>query len=143
MRMAVPITNAIIALERGQPAQALEVLDAVTPYDHAPSAEFWPAYLRGRAHLQLRDGRRAAEAFRAIVDHRGEVPASVLYPLSHLGLAQAAVLNDDPATARESYQRFLTLWKNADPDLAPLKQARVEYARLSTRQPDPVSAASR
>src|SRR4051812_855279 len=144
MRLALPITAAISALERGQPAQALRLLDSIAPYDHAPSGEFWPAYLRGRAYLQLRDGRNAAAAYRTIVDHRGEVPASVLYPLAHLGLAQAVALLGEQAQARQSYQTFLDLWKGADPQLALVKQAHVEYARLGgLSRVDPVNAARR
>jgi tetratricopeptide (TPR) repeat protein len=138
--MAVPITAAMSALERGQAAHALQVLDTITPYDHAPSAEFWPLYLRGKAHLQLRDGRSATMAFRWIVDHRGEVPVSALFPLAHLGLAQAALLNGDAGEARRWYESFLTLWKEADPGLSVLKQARAEYARLEPSRPDPINA---
>jgi tetratricopeptide (TPR) repeat protein len=141
MHLALPITAAIGALERGQAAHALQVIDSIAPYDRSPTGEFWPAYLRGRAHLLLRDGRSAIADFRTIIDHRGEVPASVLYPLAHLGLAQAAALNGDTAQARQWYQAFLTLWKDADPDLAPLKQARVELTRLGgPSRPDPVNA---
>ena len=138
--MALPITAAMSALERGQAAHALEVLDTIAPYDRAPSSEFWPPYLRGRAQLQLRDGPAATAAFRAIVDHRGEVPASALYPLAHLGLAQAAMLSGDAEQARHWYEAFLKLWKDADPELAVLKQARIDYARLGPSRPDPVNA---
>jgi len=137
--MSLPITGAMSALHRGQAAHALELIDTIAPYDHAPSSEFWPSYLRGQAQLQLRDGRAATAAFRRIIDHRGEVPASVLFPLAHLGLAQAAALNGDVDQARQWYQSFLALWKNADQNLAILKQARVDYARLGSSGPDPVN----
>ncbi len=67
------------------PARALELLDPVKPYDHAPASEFWPAYLRGQAYLQLKDGRAAGVQFRGHPEHRGEAPTSPLYPLAHLG----------------------------------------------------------
>jgi hypothetical protein len=143
MRVAVPTTAAILAIERGQPAQAVQVLEGLRPYDHAPSGEFWPAYQRGRAYLQLRDGRNAAANFRSIIDHRGEVPDSVLYPLAHVGLAQALELMSDAPLAQQTYEHFLTLWKDADPDLVPLKQARTEYARLGDARRDAVNTASR
>jgi tetratricopeptide (TPR) repeat protein len=130
VRVFLPVTAAIVASERGQPAQAVQLLDSVKPYDHAPSAEFWPAYQRGQAYLQLRDANNAAANFRSIIDHRGEVPASVFYPLAHLGLARTMVMTNDVAGARQAYQTFFTLWKDADPELAPLKQARAESARL-------------
>ena len=64
---------------------------------------------------------------------------SALYPLAHLGLAQAAMLNGNVEQARQSYEAFLGLWKDADPGLAVLKQARVDYARLGSSRPDPVN----
>jgi eukaryotic-like serine/threonine-protein kinase len=142
-RVALPITAAILASERGQPAQAVQILEGVRQYDHAPSAEFWPAYQRGRVYLQLRDGSNAAANFKAIIDHRGEVPASVLYPLAYVGLAQAMELMNDLPQARQAYERFFTLWKDADPGLEPLKQARAEYARLGDARRDAVNTASR
>ena len=144
MRLALPVTAAMSALERNQPAQALQVLDTIAPYEHVPGGEFWPIYLRGRAYLQLRDGGHAAAAFRDIIAHRGEVPASVLYPLSYLGLAQASTLTGETPQARASYQTFLDLWKDADPALAQLKEARTEYARLGgSAGLDPVNATRR
>ena len=109
---------------------ALELLEPVRPYDHAPSSEFWPAYLRGQAYLQLKDGAAAAAEFQSILDHRGEVPASVLYPLAHLGLARAAMLSRRSGNGAEAYDAFFALWKDADPDLRPLKDARREHSRL-------------
>jgi serine/threonine protein kinase/Tfp pilus assembly protein PilF len=130
VRIQIPVTAAALALMRGEPSRALEILEPVQPYDHAPSAEFWPAYLRGQAYLQLKDGRAAASQFRTIVDHRGEVPASVKYALSHLGLARAAMLEGDTDTARKAYDSFFALWSAADPTLQPLEEARAEYLRL-------------
>jgi serine/threonine protein kinase/Tfp pilus assembly protein PilF len=129
-RVSLPVTAAALALGQREPARALDLLEPVRPYDRAPSAEFWPAYLRGQAYLALEDGQAAATEFRTILAHRGEVPASLLFPLSHLGLARAAVLENDAATARKAYQDFLTLWEEADPDLEPLTAARLEAARL-------------
>jgi tetratricopeptide (TPR) repeat protein len=143
MRMALPITAALIATERGQHTEALQLLEEVRPYDHAPSAEFWPAYLRGRVLLQLRDPRNAEVNFRSIIDHRGEVPASALYALAHLGLAQALTMSNDMAPAREAYRQFLDLWKDADAGLEPLKRARAEYARLNNQRGDAVNTATR
>ena len=94
-----------------------------------PGAEFWPSYLRGQAYLQLKDRRAATIEFRHIVDHRGEVPASMLYALAHLGLARAAALDEDIQTTRAAYERFLSLWKNADPDLDVVRAARIELAQ--------------
>jgi len=129
-RLQIPLTAAAIAIERGDAARAIELLEPVRRFDHAPSAEFWPPYLRGQAYLQLKNGPAAAAEFRNIIAHRGEVPASMLYPLSHLGLARASALAHDTATARKSYEQFLTLWKTADAELGVVNQARSEQATL-------------
>jgi tetratricopeptide (TPR) repeat protein len=129
-QLAVPVISAMLALGRREPQRAIQILDPVRPYDHAPSGEFWPAYLRGQAYLALKDGASAAVQFRSILDRRGEVPASMLYPLAHLGLARAAILGGDPAVARQAYDNLFTLWNGADADLQPLKDARLEYMRL-------------
>ena len=128
--VAVPVTAAALALAQRDPVRARTLLEPVRRYDHAPSAEFWPAYLRGQAYLQLRDGAAAATEFRSIVDHRGEVPVTLLYPLAYLGHARAAALNRDVDAARKSYETFFMLWNGADADLQPLKDARLEFSRL-------------
>ena len=130
MGMSVPVTTAALALQRGDTARTLEVLERVTPYDHAPSAEFWPAYLRGQAHLHAKNGAAAAAQFDNILAHRGEVPTSPLFPLAHLGRARAAVLVSDIDRARSEYEEMLRLWKDADANLRALKEARLEVARL-------------
>jgi tetratricopeptide (TPR) repeat protein len=130
VRVSLPVIAAAAALQRGDAARAIELLEPVKPYDLAPSAEFWPAYVRGQAYLQLKDGEAAAAQFRNILEHRGHVPASMLYPLAHLGLARAAALVNDRQSARARYDEMLTLWKDADPDLKPLQDARLEQSRL-------------
>jgi tetratricopeptide (TPR) repeat protein len=130
MRVSMPLTIAAIAVQRGDPRRALEVLEPVKPYDHVPKTEFWSAYLRGQAHLQLKEGSAAVEQFTSILDHRGEHPNAPLYPLARLGLARGAALSGDVAAARQAYLDFFKLWNGADPDLQPLKDARQEYARL-------------
>src|SRR5262245_45498180 len=84
-----------------------------------------------RAYLLLRDGTRAVQEFQKFVDHPGLVVNSPLGALARLGLARAYALQSDAAKARAAYQDFLTLWKDADPDLPVLKQAQSEYARLN------------
>ena len=128
--MILPVIAAATAIKDGQPARALELLEPVKPFDHAPVAEFWPAYLRGEAQLQLGHDAEAADEFRSIIDHRGELADSPLYPLAHLGLARALASGGDRAGARQAYLAFFALWKDADPNLLPLKEARREFARL-------------
>ena len=122
--------NATSALHSGDGQRALDLLEPVRRFDHAPSAEFWPVYLRGLAYLRLKNGPAAAAEFGAIVSRRGEVPASMLYPLSYLGLARAALLSNDTAAARTSYDQFLAQWKGADSSLPVLNEARRELAAL-------------
>jgi eukaryotic-like serine/threonine-protein kinase len=128
--LILPVVAAATAIRRGAPARALELLEPVRPLDHSPAAEFWPAYLRGQAQLQLGRQSAAADEFRSIIDRRGEVPDSPLYPLAHLGLARALAAAGDRREARQAYVAFLTLWKDADRGLLPLKEARREHARL-------------
>jgi hypothetical protein len=133
--LSLPVTAAAVAIEQGEPARGLALLEPVRRYDHAPSAGFWPAYLRGQAYLQLKDGRAAASEFQNIVTHRGEVPVSVLYPLAHVGLARAAAMSHDIDKARNAYEAFFALWTAADPDLQVLQDARLEHSRLRGTQP--------
>jgi hypothetical protein len=138
-RIHLPVSAAALAIRRGEPARALALLDPVKPYDHAPAAESWPAYLRGQSYLQSKDGRSAAVQFQSILEHRGELATSPLYPLAHLGLARAAALAGDLARARKAYDSFFAIWNSADSTLQPLEQARAEYARLGSTLPLRVS----
>jgi serine/threonine protein kinase len=131
----LPAMRAAIALKRDQPAKAVELLTSASPYERAyPEA----VYLRGLAYLGLHEGARAAAEFEKILDHKGASWGSAwqhpywgqFYSLSYLGLARASALAGDPAKAGKAYQDFLTLWKDADPDVPILKQAKAEYARL-------------
>jgi tetratricopeptide (TPR) repeat protein len=129
IRVHKPIADAAVAVLRREPARALELLDAVKPYDLAPFAELWPAYLRGLAYLQLKDGRAAAGQFRSVLNNRGVAPQSPLYPLAYLELARAAALQGEHDDARKAYEAMLSIWKDADPDLQPFRDARAEFAR--------------
>jgi serine/threonine protein kinase/tetratricopeptide (TPR) repeat protein len=124
----LPVIRAAIEINRNNPAQAAQLLEATRRYEAA--AEFWPAYLRGQAYLRQQKGAEAAVEFEKVLDHRGEAPLSALYPLAHLGLARAAALTGDAAKARTAYQNFLALWKDADPDIPILLEAKREYAQL-------------
>ena len=99
-------------------------------------------YLRGQAYLQLKDGVPAAAQFQSIVDHRGEVPAYILYPLAHLGLARSAAMDGDAEKAMAAFERFLEMWKEADADLEPLRAAKAERARIADARPTATGGAS-
>ena len=124
----LPTTRATIELRRNNPARAIVLLEGAKPYE--ATAQFWPPYTRGQAYLKLGKGAEAAAEFQKILDHRGWDPLSPLYPLAHLGLARAAVLNLDTAKARQAYQDFFALWKDADLDLPVLIEAKKEYEKL-------------
>jgi hypothetical protein len=87
-------------------------------------------YIRGEAYLQVRDGVKAAAEFRKILGHRGIGPLSPVCSLAWLGLGRALALQGQTETAPTIYQDFLALWKDADPDIPILKQAKEEYEKL-------------
>ncbi|MBA2335779.1 MAG: protein kinase [Blastocatellia bacterium] len=126
----LPVAKAALELQRGEPARALELLAPVTRYEGA--ADFQPQYLRGLCYLRLGQGTEAGAEFRKILDRRGqtEVLVSTLYPLARLGMARSAAVTGDTALARKSYEEFFELWKDADPDLPVLIEARKEYANM-------------
>ena len=86
--------------------------------------------MRGEAYLAAHEGSEAAGEFQKILDHRGIVVNEPIGALAHLGLARAYALQGDTAKAQAAYQDFLTLWKDADPDIPILKEAKAEYAKL-------------
>jgi eukaryotic-like serine/threonine-protein kinase len=78
----------------------------------------------------LRAAKEAAAEFQKILENRGVAPLSVLHVLARPGLARAYALQGDTAKSRTAYQDFFALWKDADPDIPILKQAKAEYAKL-------------
>ena len=126
-QLQLRVVEAALAVHGRAFARAIDLLDEVKPYDHAPAAEFWPAYLRGTAYLGLKDGKAAALQFQSIVDHRGEAPTSPLYALAHLGAARAAALSGDRDKARAWYEAFFAL-RSGESRLT--DESRREYARL-------------
>jgi tetratricopeptide (TPR) repeat protein len=131
--VSIPAAQAIIEIERNNPAKAITALEPATPYDLGGppyGADYRPMYIRGEAYLRARDGAKAAAEYQKILDHRGIDPLNLVYNLAHLGLGRAYALQGDTAKARAAYQDFLAAWKDADPDVPVLKQAKAEYAKL-------------
>jgi tetratricopeptide (TPR) repeat protein len=133
----LPTIRAAIEINLKNPAKAIEILQVAAPYELGnPSpqagvgATMYPVYLRGQAYLLLHQGSAAAAEFQKFLDHRGVVVNCLLGALAHLGLGRAYALTGDSAKARAAYQDFLALWKDADPDVPILKQAKAEYAKL-------------
>jgi len=124
----IPLILALLEIHRGNAAHAIETLQPSLRYEFGENAALGPAYVRGEAYLQLHNGKQAASEFQKILDHRGLDPFD--FPLATLGLARAYSLQGDSSTARSKYQDLFTLWKDADPDIPILKQAKAEYAKL-------------
>jgi tetratricopeptide (TPR) repeat protein len=134
----MPVLRALLALNHHVPSKAIEQLQIAIPYDlGAPRSSFhgffgtlYPVYVRGEAYLAAHQGAQAATEFQKIVDHRGIVVSDPIGALAHLQLGRAFALSGNKTKAKAAYQDFLTLWKDADPDIPILKQAKAEYARL-------------
>ncbi len=126
----LPAIHASNEISRGDSAKAVEMLQASVPYEFGWEARVTPNYLRGLAYLKMRQGKEAAEEFQKILDHRGLCSTLPVCPLSHLQLGRARALSGDSAGARTAYQDFFALWKDADPDVPILKEAKAEYAKL-------------
>src|SRR5712691_6666685 len=90
----------------------------------------YPVYLRGQAQLVAHNGTAAAAEFQKFLNHRGIVLNFPLGALAHVGLARAYAMAGDTAKAKSAYQDFFSQWKDADPDIPILKQAKDEYAKV-------------
>ena len=132
----LPSIRAAVALRRNDPNRAIELLKVASATELSAdrftdiSVFLIPVYLRGEAYLTLHDGNAAAAEFQKFIDHRGLVANFPWGALARLGLARAFAIQGDIAKASAAYQDFLTLWKDADPDIPILKQAKAEYEKL-------------
>jgi tetratricopeptide (TPR) repeat protein len=131
----LPTLNAAMDLNSGNSAQALESLETAAPYELGEPPPFqvgtlYPAYLRGQAHLLAHNGVNAVPEFQKLLDHRGIVLNFPLGALAHLQLGRAYAMSGDTIKAKIAYKDFLALWKDADPDIPILKEAKAEYAKL-------------
>jgi DNA-binding winged helix-turn-helix (wHTH) protein/tetratricopeptide (TPR) repeat protein len=142
----LPTLRTQIALNRGFPSQAIEELEASAPYELGTPGGFGfppallPVYVRGIAYLAAHRGPEAAAEFQKLLNHRGLVFNQAIGALAHLGIARAYAMQAEAANgnsrpellakARSAFEDFLSLWKDADPNIPLLAQARVEYQRL-------------
>jgi hypothetical protein len=132
----LPTIRAQIEMDGRNPARSIELLQAAAPYDlgmlsaNAANSCLYPVYVRAEAYLSAQQGPAAAAEFQKIPDHRGLLWNCVTGALAHLGLARSHLLQGDTAKAKTAYHDFLTLWKDADPDIPILIQAKAEYAKL-------------
>lgn len=126
----LPMIHAALALRSGDAGKAIEALTVAGPYEMGTYGILYPVYLRGQAHLAAKQGVAAEIEFQKILDHPGVVIDDPIGALAHLGLGRAHALAGDNGKAKTAYQDFLALWKNADPGVPILQQAKAEYAKL-------------
>ncbi|MGB8439661.1 MAG: protein kinase [Candidatus Acidiferrales bacterium] len=133
----LPTLRAKLAVNKANASEPLETLRAALPYELGQTTyssygwtAMYPVFVRGESYLAAHQGSEAAAEFQKILDHRGVVLNEPIGALAHLGLARAYALQGDTAKAKAAYQDFLTLWKDADPDIPILKDAKSEYAKL-------------
>jgi len=134
----MPTLRALSALNHGEPARAIDALQVAVPYESAVSGidfnfffgGLYPVYVRGEAYLAQRQGPEAAAEFQKILDHRGLLFADPVGAMARLQLGRAYAMSGNTNKAKSVYADFFSLWKDADPDIPILKQAKAEYAKL-------------
>jgi hypothetical protein len=129
----VPTVRAAVKLQEHDPEAAIDLLRETVQYDLAYTQSFdylYPAYIRGLAYLEVGDGRSAAREFQKLIDNPGLCGEFITGTLARLQLARAEKLIGDNASARRYYEEFLTIWKDADPDVPVYRHAKAEYAQL-------------
>ena len=133
----LPVVRGYIELRSGHPDRTIKLLEEAVPYDlafplpvYSEGGTLYPPYVRGQAYLALNQGKEAAAEFQKFIDYRTIVTNYPLASLARLGLARAYALQGDIAKSRSAYQDFFALWKDADPDVPILKEAKSEFAKL-------------
>jgi tetratricopeptide (TPR) repeat protein len=131
----LPIIRAATALRGGDPARAIEALAAAAPYEFGQTSEtfgfsLYPIYVRGEAYLAAHQSAAAGAEFQKLIDHPSFVWNEPIGALAYLQLSRAYAMQGDGVKAKKAYQDFFALWKDADPDIPILKQAKAEYAKL-------------
>jgi predicted Zn-dependent protease len=122
--------RAAIQLDHKNPKAAIEILEAALPYDLCELSSGQTLYLRGSAYLQADEPKEAEAQFQKLIDNHGSA-VTVYWPLAHLGLARAYAMAGNKEGALETYRNLLALWRDADPDLSILREAKAEYERLN------------
>ena len=130
--------RALIALNQSEPATAIQLLQNAAPNElglphsglEGSYGTLYPIYVRGLVCLATRQGKEAAAEFQKILDHRSILISDPIGSLAYLQLGRALALTGDQKRAMKSYDDFLGIWKDADPDIPVLKQAKAERASL-------------
>jgi serine/threonine protein kinase len=126
----LPMIHAQLALSRNDSSAAVNALQAAAPYELGSAGGLYPVYVHGEAYLAAHQASEASAEFQKILDHRGIVLNEPIDALAHLQIGRAYTMQGDSARAKVAYQDFLTLWKDADPDIPILVAAKSEYAKL-------------
>jgi predicted Zn-dependent protease len=133
----LPTVSALVALNHGENSRARDLLETAIPNELGQPrmngffGALYPVYVRGQAYLAARRGTEAATEFQKILDHGGVVVSDPVRTLARLQLGRAYLQSGDKAKAKVAYHDFLTFWKDADPDIPILRQAKAEYAKLN------------
>jgi tetratricopeptide (TPR) repeat protein len=125
-----PCTLAVLEANRGNPGKGIELLQASSRYELGIGYDFLPIYVRGLTYLRDKKGPEAAAEFQKILSQRAWGAVKPTFAISYVGLARAYVLSGDTTKSRKAYQDFFALWKDADPDIPILKEAKAEYSKL-------------
>jgi eukaryotic-like serine/threonine-protein kinase len=129
----LPTIRAVLEMNGGKAAQACALLQSTESYELGQPtfvSDLYPAYVRGQVYLKAHDGAAAVMEFQKLIDHPGIVLNFPTGALAHLQLGRAYILSGDKNKAKAAYQDFFALWKDADPDIPILKEAKAEYAKL-------------
>jgi tetratricopeptide (TPR) repeat protein len=125
--VSVPMIRSIVELQHGNTAKAMDLLDTTAVYARANDGVY---YIRGLASLKGGQAANAAQEFQKVAALSSFAGPDVIVSAAHLGLARAYAIQNDSVRARIAYQDFLALWKDADPDVPLLNQAKAEYEKI-------------
>jgi eukaryotic-like serine/threonine-protein kinase len=132
-KVYVPLIKAIGEVKRGNGAAALTALEVSRPFAYGTgqgNPAHYVFYVRGLAYLQMKDGEKAATEVRKIVGRPGVATMNELHPMAQLQLARALAMQGDSSGAKKAYQDFLSAWRDADPDVPVLVEAKAEYGKM-------------
>jgi len=124
----LPLIHSIVERQRGNGAKAADLLARAEPYNFSLDVN----YQRAQAYLAAGDFAKAVAELKKLLDERGAGWWQVYAPLAQLGLARAYAMQGNSEQSREAYDEFFTTWKDADPGIPILRQAKTEYKKLTT-----------
>jgi tetratricopeptide (TPR) repeat protein len=127
-RLDLPLIRSTIERQRGNAAKAVDLLAPVAQYEQGESQIL---YHRAQAYLAAGEHAKAAAEFEKLIGHRGWLDWGVFSPLAQLGLARAYAMQGDHENSRKAYDDFFFTWKDADPNIPTLRQAKAEYTKLT------------